>query len=94
MCNTAVELAPHDPVIGERVRAFLQRLEAAFSGAIANAQQRGELASVVTPRDGARYLTGIVLGLNVYVKTPVERDAIDTYIQVALTALGAPPSSS
>jgi hypothetical protein len=52
------------------------------------AQTRGELAPVVTPPDGARYLAEVVLGLNVYVKTPVGRDAIDTYIRVALKAIG------
>jgi TetR/AcrR family transcriptional repressor of nem operon len=93
MCNTAVELAPHDQAVGVQVSAFLRRLEAAFGGAIANAQRRGELAPVVTPVDGARYLTGVVLGLNVYVKTPVERDAIDTYIRVALSAIDAHPSA-
>lgn len=91
MCNTAVELAPHDAAVSEHVHAFLRRLEVAFGGAIANAQARGELAPVVTPTDGACYLTGVVLGLNVYVKTPVERDAIDTYIRVALSAIGAHP---
>jgi len=94
MCNTAVELAPHDQAVGEQVRAFLKRLETAFGGAIANAQRWGELAPVVTPADGARYLTGVVLGLNVYVKTPVERDAIDTYVRVALSAIGAHPRSA
>lgn len=91
MCNTAVELAPHDAAVGEQVTAFLRRLETAFHGALANAQACGKLAPVVTPTDGARYLTGVVLGLNVYVKTPVERDAIDTYVRVALSAVGAHP---
>lgn len=89
MCNTAVELAPHDEAVSEHVHAFLRRLEAAFRGALTTAQAHGELAPVVTPADGARYLTGVVLGLNVYVKTPVERDTIDTYIRVALSAIGA-----
>lgn len=94
MCNTAVELAPHDAAVSERVYDFLRRLEAAFGGALANAQARGELTQVVTPTDAARYLTGVVLGLNVYVKTPVERDAINTYVRVALSAIGANLPSS
>lgn len=92
MCNTAVELAPHDPAIAAKVQGFLQRLEAVFAVVLAHAHQRGELAPIITPRDTARYLTGVVLGLNVYVKTSADREAIDAYIRIALTTIGAPPA--
>jgi TetR/AcrR family transcriptional regulator, transcriptional repressor for nem operon len=91
MCNTAIELAPHDPATAQKVNAFLARLHGTFRGAVATAQQRGDLPAAITPDDAARYLTGIVLGLNVYVKTPVDRQHIDAYIRVALAAIGAPP---
>jgi len=87
MCNTATELAPHDPVVADKVQAYLQRLTTAFRQALTNAQHRGELGHAVDIAASAQYLTGVVVGVSVYAKTPVARTAIAAYVHVALATL-------
>jgi TetR/AcrR family transcriptional repressor of nem operon len=87
MCNTATELAPHDPAVAAKVDTYIQRLTAAFRHTLANAQQRGEIAAALDRDAVAHYLTGTVIGISIYVKTPVPRAGINTYAQLALSFL-------
>src|SRR3546814_2558206 len=54
MANTALELAPHDGIIATKVRAHMQRMEAAFRHALGNAHARGEIAGDSDPDAQAR----------------------------------------
>jgi TetR/AcrR family transcriptional repressor of nem operon len=87
MCNSATELAPHDPAVAAKVDSYVHRLTNAFQRALTNAQQRGELDGVLAIDAVAHYLTGTVIGISVYAKTPVPRDSIDQYAQLALSLL-------
>ena len=47
MCNSATELAPHDPAVAAKVDRYVHRLTNAFQRALTNARQRGELDGVL-----------------------------------------------
>jgi TetR/AcrR family transcriptional regulator, transcriptional repressor for nem operon len=91
MCNSATELAPHDSAVAAKVDTYVQRLTSAFRGALTNAQQRGELNGLLEVDAAAHYLTGTVIGISVYVKTPVQRASIAQYAQLALSLLAPNP---
>src|SRR3546814_8860414 len=63
MANTALELAPHDGIIATKVRAHMQRMEAAFRHALGNAHARGEIAGERDPEAQASYLVDMANGL-------------------------------
>lgn len=87
MCNSATELAPHNPDVAAKVEGYVQRLTTAFRNALQNAQGRRDLDGSLDLEAAAHYLTGTVIGVSVYAKTPVQRDAIDQYVDVALSLL-------
>jgi TetR/AcrR family transcriptional repressor of nem operon len=87
MCNSTTELAPHDSVVAAKVDTYVQRLTSAFRGALINAQQLGELDGLLDVDAAAHYLTGTVIGISVYAKTPVQRASIAQYAQLALSLL-------
>ena len=63
--NTAVELAPHDPLAARRVQANWDFLETALTSALMRAQAQGELAGESDPRALARLLLVVMQGLRV-----------------------------
>jgi len=87
MCNSATELAQHDPAVAAKVDGYVQRLTSAFRNALRNAQRRQGLDGSLDLEATAHYLTGTVIGVSVYAKTPVQRNAIDHYVAMALSLL-------
>ena len=87
MCNTATELAPHDSQAADRVSATLTRIRRAFRHALTQAQQLGEIAATIDVDAHADYFTGVVQGLCVYARSRTPADAIERFIQVALSTL-------
>ena len=65
MTNSAVEQAPRDALSARRIRAHLERLEAAFGGALERARERRQIHQRTDVDDLARYLTGSAQGLGV-----------------------------
>jgi TetR/AcrR family transcriptional repressor of nem operon len=63
--NTAVELAPHDPVAARRVQASLDCLETALTAALLRARAQGELPADREPRALARMLVVLLQGIRV-----------------------------
>ena len=86
IANTAMELAPHDKEIGERVASALGGLEEAYYKVLIRAKKHGELRKDHDPRALARYLTTIMQGMIVMYKagTPAEalRDIVETGLSV------------
>src|SRR3546814_682166 len=80
MANTALELAPHDGIIATKVRAHMQRMEAAFRHALGNAHARGEIAGDSDPDAQARYLVAMANGLMVMGKSGAGRDRKSTHL--------------
>lgn len=87
LANTAVELAPHDPEVAERISGYIRRTEEAFGGALIRAQGSGE---IVPERDTgvlARFLVGSLHGLRVLARAGAERETLEDVACVALEAL-------
>ena len=63
MCNTAVERGALDPVSGTYIDAYLERLTRAFRHALNNAQQGGEIDSMVDLGEMSGFLTTTLIGI-------------------------------
>ncbi|MGW6917504.1 TetR/AcrR family transcriptional regulator [Kitasatospora sp. NPDC054939] len=69
IANTAVELAPHDPVVARRVETSWGCLETMLSGALVRAGAQGELPAGRDPQALARMLVVLLQGMRVVGKT-------------------------
>lgn len=88
MVNTAVELAPHDPLAARRVQANWDLVETALTSALMRAQAQGELAEGRDPRALSRFLLVLMQGLRVMGKAAAEPDRLRDATAQALTVLG------
>lgn len=86
--NTAVELAPHDPLAARRVQANWDFLETALTSALIRAQAQGELAGDKDPRALGRLLLVLMQGLRVMGKAGTEPERLRDATAQALTLLG------
>ncbi|MEM8532827.1 MAG: TetR/AcrR family transcriptional regulator [Chloroflexota bacterium] len=82
--NTAVELAPHDAEIAEKIRAGFGKTEDVFCQLIVKGQETGEIASTQDPRCLARFLLNTLMGLHVMAKAKLERKTLEDSITTAL----------
>ena len=87
ICNTAVELGPHDHDITARVTSNLARIEAAFAAALTHAYTAGEIKTPHQTRALARYLTNSLVGLRVLAKVLPSRATLDEIVEVTLAVL-------
>lgn len=87
MANTAMEIAPHDRTVADKVRGFHRDMERAFAAALANARRRGEIARTTDPDALAAYLVSIVNGMAVAAKAGATKARLHSIAAVALTAL-------
>src|SRR5216683_7016325 len=65
LVNSALEIAPHDPELGAELAARLGEIEAFLRRAVAAAQAAGSVPPNRDPRDLARLLLGVILGVRV-----------------------------
>jgi TetR/AcrR family transcriptional regulator, transcriptional repressor for nem operon len=86
--NTAVELAPHDPLAARRVQANWDFVETALVSALMRAQAQGELAEGRDPRALGRFLLVLMQGLRVMGKAATEPDRLRDAAAQALAVLG------
>ena len=87
LANTAVELAPRDPEVAEKISRHVSRTEEAFAGALARAQERGEIPEERDPRALARFLVSNLHGLRVLARAGTDRRMLEDAARVALEAL-------
>jgi TetR/AcrR family transcriptional repressor of nem operon len=85
--NTAVELAPHDPLAARRVQASWDFLETALTSALMRAQAQGELGEDKDPRALARFLLVLMQGLRVVGKAAAGPDRLRDAATQALAVL-------
>jgi TetR/AcrR family transcriptional regulator, transcriptional repressor for nem operon len=86
--NTAVEMAPHDPLAARRVQASWDFVETALTSALMRAQAQGELAEGRDPRALGRFLLVLMQGLRVMGKAGTEPDRLRDAAAQALAVLG------
>ncbi len=72
LVNTALELSPHDPEIGAVVARGFAATEDFFRAMIAEGQAAGEIPAGVDPREAARSLLGLFIGLRVLARSRPE----------------------
>ncbi|MGI9384771.1 MAG: TetR/AcrR family transcriptional regulator [Methyloligellaceae bacterium] len=87
MCNTAVELAPHDAEAATKVRGNLKGLKTAFARSLSEAKAEGALpANADVPALG-EYLATTALSVGVLVRAGMSRPHVERHIGTALSAL-------
>jgi TetR/AcrR family transcriptional regulator, transcriptional repressor for nem operon len=85
--GAAVEMIQRDDDVARQVRSTTRRLEDAFSGLIAAAQARGDLASRRDARDLARFVIATIHGLRVLGAIRADRDELMSTVEVALEVI-------
>lgn len=89
MCNSAVEVAPHDPSVAARVRDHMALLRAAFADRLAAAQAHGELAADVKIEPLAEFLTTTVYSIGLLVRAGQDDTYIRRHIRTALSGVAS-----
>ncbi len=79
--NEAVELAPHDPEVRERVRQDFATIETILATAIARGQTDGSVATRRPPNELARLLTILFPGMQVMARSFADGDFLRTAIR-------------
>lgn len=87
ICNTAVEGTVHDQIVISRVQQYLERLRRAFARALKSAQRNGELAESTDIVQITEFLTGSVLGVSTYARSPASREDVKRYVSGILAML-------
>jgi TetR/AcrR family transcriptional repressor of nem operon len=87
-CNTAVELAPHDPEIAKLVARHHRRLEGLFAKSLARGQELGMVDASLNPRATASFLVAALSGLQVLARAGADRQRINAAAKGVLSALG------
>lgn len=86
--NCAAELGLSDPEASRRVRAGLDRIQAVFEKAFAQAKDLGELTPTADPKALARFLTASVQGLRLMAKANPNREVLDDVARQIRVGLG------
>jgi TetR/AcrR family transcriptional regulator, transcriptional repressor for nem operon len=93
LVNSALEIAPHDPEIGAEVAERLSEVETFFRRAITAAQADGTVPPDRDPKDLARLLLGVTLGVRVLARSKPERKLLEGVARPALALLDWPRRS-
>lgn len=87
MCNSATEVAPHDKGVEKKVQGALNRMTAGFSVALMNAKNREEVRADLDTKQAADFLTGILLGVSVMVRSGASKQMISNTVEMSLASL-------
>lgn len=88
--NSALEVAPHDPELGAEVARRLGEIEAFFRRSISAAQAEGSVPPDRDPKDMARLLLGVMLGIRVLARSQPSRALLEGVARPALALLDRP----
>ena len=87
ICNTAVELAPHDKEMQTRVQTLFANMKETLRNAIANGQKAGDITADVDATELALTLTAVLQGLAVFSRSGMSPDGMRSTVQTALRIL-------
>lgn len=82
--NSALEVAPHDAELRGIIAGYLEEIEMFFRRCLERAREAGDLPASIVPRDGARLLLGVLLGIRVAARARPERVLIEGMVRSAL----------
>lgn len=88
MCNTAIELGPHDPDAAGKVQAHLQLLGSAFRDALERAVYAGEVVAEVDIDAQAAFLATTAYSAGVLIRAGLGRKQVERHVATALSGLG------
>ncbi len=89
LCNTAVERGPLDPEVGRHVRAYFERLTAAFRNALGNGRQAGDIPAAADLDRLASYLTVALVGVAASIRAEAPAHQIQAACAIATSVLDA-----
>lgn len=87
LINSALEVAPHDRELGALIAERLAEIEAFFHRSIERAQADGAVPRERVPKDLARLLLAVLLGIRVLARSKPERDLLEGVARPALGLL-------
>ncbi len=87
ICNTAIEIAPHDENIAASVRVLFDELTSVFTTALTNAQAAREINESLDPKATAELLVGLLQGAAVFARTGTSKARLQRYGDMAMTIL-------
>jgi TetR/AcrR family transcriptional repressor of nem operon len=90
LVNSTLERAPHDPELGAEVARRLSEIEAFFRRSISAAQAEGSVPPDHDPKDMARLLLGVTLGIRVLARSQPSRALLEGVARPALALLDRP----
>lgn len=85
--NTALELAPHDPEVGELVAHTQREIESFFLRMVKKGKASGEVTSSSKPTDISRGLLASLIGLVVLVRSRPDMALLNSIIHEAMRRL-------
>ncbi|MCP5368716.1 MAG: TetR/AcrR family transcriptional regulator [Hyphomicrobiales bacterium] len=91
--NSAVELAPHDARVRDRLAAALAGIEGLYRDAIRRGQAAGEISTRHDAQALARYLVGSLNGLQVLGKVNPDGGELRQVARLALSVLDTEPET-
>jgi TetR/AcrR family transcriptional repressor of nem operon len=87
LINSALEIAPHDARLGAEIAKRLGEVENFFLRCIAAGQSDGTIPAERAPRDLARLLLGVLLGIRVLARVRPDRALLEGVARPALGML-------
>ncbi len=87
VCNTALELAPHDKEMQAVIQGLMRRMSKAFTTALGNARGFGEIDESTDIQAMGEYLTGLIFGMAVFARAGFNRKKLKTYMENGLSIL-------
>jgi TetR/AcrR family transcriptional repressor of nem operon len=90
LVNSALEIAPHDAVIGSDIADRIGEIEAFFQRSIAAAQTDGTIPPERGADDLARLMLGVLLGIRVLARSKPDRALLEGVARPALALLEWP----
>ena len=85
--NCAVELAPSDPVVRQRLAGHERHVEQLYAEAIQDGIDRGQFSAEIDPAAAARFVHGMIHGIQTLGKSSLTRDEAERLVQLTLRAL-------
>lgn len=82
VCNSAVEMGPHDPIVAEKARQFWQAFENAIRVTIEQAITAGEFAKDVDSASAANFLNTVLQGIAVRAKAGASEQELQAMLEV------------
>ncbi len=87
ICNVASEVSAEEPIVFERIEAYLKEIRGAYEVALQRAAERNELNSSILPHEGSKLLVTMMLGIGVYSSHGASKDELRNILEIGMKTL-------